>query len=34
VLQKCPNSKFVIPGHNDWHNNQSLQHTLQLSEQL
>jgi len=30
VMNKFPDPKYVIPGHQDWHNNQSLQHTLKL----
>ena len=34
VQQKCKNPKFIIPGHGDWTSNQSLQHTLEMAEQL
>lgn len=30
VMQKYPSPTYVIPGHDGWSNNQSLQHTLQL----
>jgi metallo-beta-lactamase class B len=34
VQRKCPNPKYVIPGHNDWRSIGSLQHTLKMAEQL
>jgi metallo-beta-lactamase class B len=30
VMQKYPSPAYIIPGHDGWSNNQSLQHTLQL----
>lgn len=30
VMQQYPSPAFVIPGHDGWSNNQSLQHTLRL----
>jgi glyoxylase-like metal-dependent hydrolase (beta-lactamase superfamily II) len=33
VMNKYPNPKFVIPGHFDWKNNKSLNHTLKLLDQ-
>lgn len=30
LLNRYPEAKFVIPGHQDWKNNQSLNHTLNL----
>lgn len=30
VMEKFPNPSFVIPGHLDWTDNKSLQHTLKL----
>lgn len=32
LQQKLPNPKYVIPGHNDWKNKNSLQHTLNMVE--
>jgi len=34
VQQKCPNPKFVIVGHGDWTNINSLGHTLIMAQQL
>ncbi|MEP7236340.1 MAG: BlaB/IND/MUS family subclass B1 metallo-beta-lactamase [Ferruginibacter sp.] len=34
VQAKCKNPKFIIPGHNDWTNTNSLQHTLEMAEEL
>ncbi|MGN6646678.1 MAG: BlaB/IND/MUS family subclass B1 metallo-beta-lactamase [Cytophaga sp.] len=33
VQLKCGKPKYVIPGHQSWSNNQSLEHTLMLIEQ-
>lgn len=33
VIKEFPNPSFIIPGHQDWTNNQSLQHTLKLLQQ-
>jgi metallo-beta-lactamase class B len=30
VMNKFPNPRYVIPGHDGWQDNRSLQHTLQL----
>lgn len=32
VLHHCPHAKYIIPGHGDWTNTRSLQHTLELAE--
>ncbi|MGN6532351.1 MAG: BlaB/IND/MUS family subclass B1 metallo-beta-lactamase [Ginsengibacter sp.] len=32
LQQKMPNPEYVIPGHNDWKNKNSLQHTFKLVE--
>jgi len=34
VKKKCGNPKYVIPGHNDWTNTRSLDHTLEMAERL
>ena len=34
VRKKCKASKFVIPGHSDWTNPMSLEHTLSMAEEL
>jgi len=34
VQKKCKAPKFVIPGHGDWSNTESLNHTLEMAEQL
>ncbi|MEO7922689.1 MAG: BlaB/IND/MUS family subclass B1 metallo-beta-lactamase [Chitinophagaceae bacterium] len=34
VREKCKNIKYIIPGHNDWTNVKSLDHTLELAQQL
>jgi metallo-beta-lactamase class B len=34
VQQKCKNPKYVIVGHGDWGNTQSLAHTLKMAEAL
>jgi len=34
VQKKCPQPKFVIVGHGDWANTNSLKHTLMMAEQL
>jgi metallo-beta-lactamase class B len=34
VQRKCKNPKHVIPGHNDWSNSKSVEHTLTMAEQL
>lgn len=33
VQLKCKNPKYIIPGHNNWTNNGSLSHTLQMAKQ-
>lgn len=34
VIEKCHNPAFVIPGHQDWTDKRSLQHTLDMARQL
>ncbi|MBZ5857723.1 BlaB/IND/MUS family subclass B1 metallo-beta-lactamase [Flavihumibacter profundi] len=34
VRKKCKAPKFVIPGHGDWTNPMSLEHTLSMAEEL
>jgi metallo-beta-lactamase class B len=34
VQTKCKNPKYVIPGHNDWSDTKSVEHTLTMAEQL
>ena len=34
VLNKCRNPKYIIPGHNNWTDANSLKHTLKMAEQL
>jgi metallo-beta-lactamase class B len=34
VQKKCKSPKFVIPGHSDWKNPNSLEHTLIMAQQL
>ena len=34
VQEKCKNPKFVIPGHNDWTNIRSLEHTFKMAKKL
>lgn len=34
VLHKCKQPKYIIPGHNDWANTKSLQHTLKMARKL
>lgn len=34
VKVKCKNPHFVIPGHNDWTNPASLDHTLKMAQEL
>lgn len=34
VQAKCKQPKYIIPGHNDWTNTRSLQHTLEMAEEL
>ena len=34
VQAKCKNAKYTIPGHGNWANNESLEHTLQMAQQL
>lgn len=34
VQEKCKKPKYVITGHNDWTNTESLSHTLRMAEQL
>jgi metallo-beta-lactamase class B len=34
VQEKCPQPKFIIVGHGDWTNTNSLQHTLLMAEKL
>ena len=34
VQAKCSNPKYIIPGHNNWKNKRSLQHTLEMALKL
>jgi metallo-beta-lactamase class B len=34
VQRKCRRPKYVIPGHSDWTNTRSLQHTLEMARKL
>ncbi|HEU5291046.1 MAG TPA: BlaB/IND/MUS family subclass B1 metallo-beta-lactamase [Cyclobacteriaceae bacterium] len=34
VQAKCKNPNHIIPGHNSWKSNQSLEHTLKMAENL
>jgi metallo-beta-lactamase class B len=34
VIEKCKNPRYVIPGHNDWRDVQSIKHTLSMAELL
>lgn len=34
VQAKCKNAKYIIPGHGNWANKESLEHTLQMAQQL
>lgn len=34
VQQKCNDPKYIIPGHNSWLDSRSLQHTLEMAEQI
>jgi metallo-beta-lactamase class B len=34
VMERCRNPKFIIPGHNDWTDATSLEHTLKMAQQL
>lgn len=34
VIDRYPDFKYIIPGHNDWLNPKSLQHTLELAKKL
>jgi metallo-beta-lactamase class B len=34
VQRKCPNPKYIIPGHDDWTNTKSLEHTLLMAEKI
>jgi metallo-beta-lactamase class B len=34
VRGMCKKPKYIIPGHNDWMNTKSLEHTLQMAEEL
>ncbi|MEP6677575.1 MAG: BlaB/IND/MUS family subclass B1 metallo-beta-lactamase [Ferruginibacter sp.] len=34
VQKKCKNPIFVIPGHNDWSDPRSVEHTLKMAKQL
>jgi metallo-beta-lactamase class B len=34
VQQKCKKPKYIIPGHNSWTSTKSLQHTLEMAQQL
>jgi glyoxylase-like metal-dependent hydrolase (beta-lactamase superfamily II) len=34
VQRNCKNPEYIIPGHNDWTNNESLAHTLRMAEAL
>ncbi len=34
VQEKCKQPKYIIPGHNDWTNTRSLEHTLKMAQEL
>ncbi len=34
LIKKCRRPKFIIPGHNDWTDTNSLKHTLEMAEKL
>lgn len=34
VVQRCPDPRYVIPGHKGWHDAGSLQHTLRMAQAL
>lgn len=34
VRKKCRKPKYIIPGHNDWSDARSLEHTLKMAEEL
>jgi metallo-beta-lactamase class B len=34
VQQKCKNPKYIIPGHNDWTDTRSLEHSLEMAQKL
>ncbi len=34
VMRHCPNPVYVIPGHGDWTNKRSLQHTLNMARKV
>lgn len=34
VTKKCKEAAYIIPGHNDWTDTGSLQHTLEMAEKL
>jgi len=34
VQEKCRKPKYIIPGHNDWTNTKSLEHTLKMAQEL
>lgn len=34
VQEKCKNPKYVVPGHNDWSNTKSVEHTLKMAVKL
>ncbi len=34
VQMKCKNPKYIIPGHNNWTNTNSLEHTLKMAQEL
>ncbi len=34
VRERCKNPKYIIPGHNDWTNTGSLEHTLKMAQEL
>lgn len=34
VRAKCKKPKYIIPGHNDWTNTRSLDHTLKMAQEL
>jgi len=34
VLEKCNNPKYILTGHGDWTSTKSLNHTLEMAQQL
>jgi metallo-beta-lactamase class B len=32
LINKCKRPRYIIPGHNDWKNTNSLKHTLQMAQ--